>query len=465
MTRKVCSPSVYSMFLLFWLLFKVLGLATASLRSGDSKSKQSARLSFATRPLGTIYNVLLCCAILVSSLFSIPALYIYEYANKSSTTTVIEKIQGISGYLMILGILLYYCVNQPTIKSIGNCLIRVEGKLRLLRYSIDHKRIVWILTIVYVLHIVLFFVTLVTQHVAFLDNPLIWFTDVFPTTLANWLLIQYFSVISLMKMNFVCANHVLRNLCSSSHAADSYAKYLCRSRRVFVNSSTIQSLLQLRNIYDDLFDVSKEISDFYSLPILIGIPFLFYTLLYNFYYLLQPLIIDHESLELLSFVNTVIWIMFLIYPIGLLTVEVTNLLNEVEKIGILVHSLLKCAINGETKSELKQFSLQLLHRKIKFTSYGYFSLDNSMFLSMLGSMSAYLIILLQFQLGSSVNSCNCTESEATLENETLATGVSLREVARYESGNDAGYSDEISAGSFSTRTSFHLTPLSFSYSP
>lgn len=70
------------------------------------------------------------------------------------------------------------------------------------------------------------------------------------------------------------------------------------------------------------------------------------------------------------------------------------------KTGNVIHGLLSCAIGKETKSEvrhnyvklfqglnvttfiidllqLKQFSLQLLHRKIQFTANGYFALNNS----------------------------------------------------------------------------------------
>ncbi|EFN72924.1 Putative gustatory receptor 28b [Camponotus floridanus] len=48
-----------------------------------------------------------------------------------------------------------------------------------------------------------------------------------------------------------------------------------------------------------------------------------------------------------------------------------------EKTGNIVHNVLSCAIGKEARSELKQFSLQILHRKIRFTANGYFTLDNS----------------------------------------------------------------------------------------
>ncbi|XP_011875520.1 PREDICTED: putative gustatory receptor 2a, partial [Vollenhovia emeryi] len=61
--------------------------------------------------------------------------------------------------------------------------------------------------------------------------------------------------------------------------------------------------------------------------------------------------------------------------------------------------------------QLKQFSLQLLHRKLAFTANGYFALDNSFLHSLIGTVATYLVILVQFQMGSSCSSkpqCNCT---------------------------------------------------------
>ncbi|XP_018376825.1 PREDICTED: putative gustatory receptor 28b [Trachymyrmex cornetzi] len=85
----------------------------------------------------------------------------------------------------------------------------------------------------------------------------------------------------------------------------------------------------------------------------------------------------------------------------------------------IVHDLLNCAIGKETKAELKneEFSLQLLHRKIQFTANGYFTLDNTFLHSLTGTMVTYLIILVQFQMGSSQSSINTnyTVSNITIQ--------------------------------------------------
>ncbi|XP_018350971.1 PREDICTED: putative gustatory receptor 28b [Trachymyrmex septentrionalis] len=83
-----------------------------------------------------------------------------------------------------------------------------------------------------------------------------------------------------------------------------------------------------------------------------------------------------------------------------------------KKTGNLVHNLLNCAIEKETNAELKKFSLHLLHRKIQFTANGYFTLDNTFFHSLTGTVVTYLVILVQFHMVNSHSSirqqCNST---------------------------------------------------------
>ncbi|KYM88347.1 Putative gustatory receptor 28b [Atta colombica] len=80
-----------------------------------------------------------------------------------------------------------------------------------------------------------------------------------------------------------------------------------------------------------------------------------------------------------------------------------SIIINMKKTGNIVHNLLNCTIGKETKAELK-FSLQLLHRKIQFTANGYFTLDNTFLYSLIGTVITYLVILVQFQMGSSRSS-------------------------------------------------------------
>ncbi|KAJ9593248.1 hypothetical protein L9F63_015194 [Diploptera punctata] len=62
--------------------------------------------------------------------------------------------------------------------------------------------------------------------------------------------------------------------------------------------------------------------------------------------------------------------------------------------AVLVHKLM--LINSEVTNELQVFSQQLLHRKLHFSACGFFRLDFTLLYSMVGAVTTYIIILLQY---------------------------------------------------------------------
>ncbi|KAJ9599140.1 hypothetical protein L9F63_010408, partial [Diploptera punctata] len=56
------------------------------------------------------------------------------------------------------------------------------------------------------------------------------------------------------------------------------------------------------------------------------------------------------------------------------------------------------SISSSTMGELQLFSLQLLHRKVQFTACGFFPLDFTLLYSIIGAVTTYLVILIQFHL-------------------------------------------------------------------
>ncbi|XP_012055800.1 PREDICTED: putative gustatory receptor 2a [Atta cephalotes] len=331
---------------------------------------------------------------------SIPYRINDDYDEKTNLTVGIEVLQTVLGALVICVILISYCIDQKFLVRIANQLIIIEyeiDRLYDLYYSLRRQRIFYTIIIVCILKICLLILLLCTEILGIQTSPVSWLTDVLPTFYVGWLLIQYFLLVMVIQTDF----------------ADS----LYQTRRIVVNNSVVHQLLQLRDVHCHLCKMSNDVSSFYSLPVLFGIIFLFLTLIYNGYWILSPLLM--KTLDYGTLSNGIIWIIFLIYPISLLTNRITSILIEIKTTGNIVHDLLNCAIGKETKTELKKFSLQLLHRKIQFTANGYFILDNTFLHSLIGTMVTYLVILVQFQMTSLfssvkqqiISSCNSTRRD------------------------------------------------------
>ncbi|XP_018369785.1 PREDICTED: putative gustatory receptor 28a [Trachymyrmex cornetzi] len=77
--------------------------------------------------------------------------------------------------------------------------------------------------------------------------------------------------------------------------------------------------------------------------------------------------------------------------------------NQAMEIGVTVRNMFNSISNKEIKYELQLFSLQLMHRENIFSAKG-FIVDATLLTAMVGSITMYLLILIQFLLMS--NSCD-----------------------------------------------------------
>ncbi|XP_036150079.1 uncharacterized protein LOC105836834 isoform X2 [Monomorium pharaonis] len=332
------------------IFFKLIGLATFTQHIKWKKRTYTFQYS----EFGIVYNVVLSSLMIASNYLSIPMSINMEYENKTNLTVGIEVLQSVLGALMICAILLSYCISQKSLVRIANRLMDAEHEIDRLYHiyrPLRRQRIFCVLLIVCILKVCLLVLLLTSEVLAFHSGPTSWLTDILPTFHVGWLLIQYFLLVAIIQADFADVNQAIQCL-TNVNTHDLRPQSLYQTRRIIVGNSTVHRLLQLRDMHCHLCEISEDVSDFYSLPVLFGLVFLFLTLIYNGYYLLSPLLMADEILEYEVLSNTIIWLIFLIYPISLLTNRITKILIEVGKTGNVVHDLLSYAIGKETKKEM-----------------------------------------------------------------------------------------------------------------
>lgn len=309
------------------IFFKLIGLATFIRRIDTSKKR--TLYTFQYSEFGIIYNGVLISLMLASNYLSIPYRINMKYENKSNLTVAIELVQTVLGTVVICTILLFYCIDQKSFIRIINRLTDIEHEIdHLYRlYSpLQRQRVLWIIIFVCISNNCLLILLLISEVLAFHTTPVSWLADILPTFHVGWLITQYFMLVTIIQADFIDVNQAIQNL---SRTPDLRSQSFYQTRRVIVSNSTVNQLLQLRDVHCHLCEISDNVSDFYSLPILFGITFLFLSLIYNGYYLLSPLLMSDEVLEYLVFSNTTFWLIYLIYPIFLLTNRITKIMNEV----------------------------------------------------------------------------------------------------------------------------------------
>ncbi|XP_026669520.1 putative gustatory receptor 28b isoform X3 [Ceratina calcarata] len=394
--------------LLFWF-YKIVGLGTFSLNKKilEKKEKCSKNVFFFVKSkLGIVYNFLLSCFVIMLYYIVVPFVNDVEYPYKTKFTGTLELSQVLLGCFMTCFILLYFCSNQSAFVRIGNCLILATDTLCRLQQPLSRTNLLCLFIIAYIFNFILL-LTLGISEVLTTSAPYLYHVGtITPVAVLSLFFIQYFTVLVIANAIFVAINRIIKQIQRSS--IDDFNMKIFYNRRLFVSSSGIQLLVQMRELHDYVCNVSTEISRLYSLPTLIVLCFIFYSFLYNVYYFFGPLIMNASFETVIEITAEVceleIYLRAEAFKWALITLQI-------ESTGNIVHALLNRVIDRETKAELEQFSLQLLHRKVKFTAYGYFTLDNSLLRAMIGTVATYMVILIQFQMETppKTRADNCTQ--------------------------------------------------------
>ncbi|CAL1688438.1 unnamed protein product [Lasius platythorax] len=312
------------------IFFKLIGLATFTHRF-DMQKKRTLYI-FQYSKFGIVYNSVLISLMLVSNYISIPFRINLKYETETKLTKWIGIVQAIFGTVVICKVLLFYCVDQKSLVRIMNRLTDIEHEIDCL-YSlynpIRRQRVSCNLIIVCILNTFLLIV-FVTTELLVDPNTVTWLSWTLSTFHVGWLIMQYFMLVTIIQADFADVNRALQNL-SRVSTPDLRPQILCQTRRVIVTNSTVHQLLKLRDVHCHLCEISGTVSDFYSLPILFGVTFLFLTLIYDGYFVLLRLLMSNKEYKDYGFfAYDVFWFIYLIYPLALLTNKITKILNEVE---------------------------------------------------------------------------------------------------------------------------------------
>lgn len=317
--------------LLFFFFFKFAGLATFSLNNRANLNKKNSEntMFFISSKLGILYNLFGSCLIIALSFYSIPITMYADYVHKTIVTITIEIFLIILGCFVMTSTLLFYCIFESVIIRIGNYLINIENVLRHLQQPLNRKHIFNVLFFICLFMLILLIILLITEIKNFNPNPLVLMASIIPLIFVGLLFIQYFFVLNLIYAIFVKLNCIIQSFCRTRYD-DINFKILNQTRCVFMSYSKIQLFIQIRDIYDHLCDISREVSDFYSFSILTALSFIFLVILYNFYYLFLHFV--NDKLNFLLITNAIIWIMLPLSLLALLTSKVTNVINEVGRL-------------------------------------------------------------------------------------------------------------------------------------
>lgn len=259
--------------------------------------------------------------------------------------------------------------------------------------------------------------------------------------------LNYFQMIfyvKLLRFRIHVVNRTLEDLCNDQRMCVMTRKYNFKVARVAHRVDAIDDrqletvnadenyilgkLVILRALYQQLWEQSIRINRLFqwSLPLNIGNDF--FSLLSNCYWVFLFLLKSEKSTEItMSTIRCLTWAILNIVHIFMLSKQCHQTSDAAAQIPISLHKIRNFTTSSNTKFNafIEHFSLQLLHQKIYFSAFGFFTIDYTLIFmviffffknandllfdrehylhlrrtfQVMGTITTYLIILIQFSL-------------------------------------------------------------------
>ncbi|KAM7353381.1 gustatory receptor 28b isoform 2-T2 [Cochliomyia hominivorax] len=247
-------------------------------------------------------------------------------------------------------------------------------------------------------------------------------------------LAMYSCFTKMIEMRYNMMHRVLKNLCHqwdtrsikaiaqkqrSLQCLDSFSMY------TIVSKNPAEIIQESMEIHQLICEAASTANKYFTYQLLTIISIAFLIIVFDAYYVLETLLgkskreSKFKTVEFVTFFSCQM-ILYLIAIISI--VEGSNrAIKKSEKTGGIVHALLNKAKTADVKEKLQQFSMQLMHLKINFTAAGLFNIDRTLYFTISGALTTYLIILLQFTSNTPTvtpNGCDSALAIATNHSQT-----------------------------------------------
>ncbi|XP_039430437.1 uncharacterized protein LOC120413595 [Culex pipiens pallens] len=179
---------------------------------------------------------------------------------------------------------------------------------------------------------------------------------------------------------------------------------LARLNELDERGEIIQSI---KNLYSHLHLLSLNMNKAYGVQLIFTLATLFITvttLLYHCTMKAIRLLLRHPATSedavqrAWTLLSGLLWAMVCAYRVFRICNSCNSAKNEAQQIGCLIHGLGIHSKCSDTKAMVKLLSLQLLQQRVDFTACGLFSIDHGLIFNMVGSVTTYILILLQFDI-------------------------------------------------------------------
>ncbi|XP_026465012.1 putative gustatory receptor 28b [Ctenocephalides felis] len=160
----------------------------------------------------------------------------------------------------------------------------------------------------------------------------------------------------------------------------------------------LQAIRLSCQLHTKLCKISRQLNSAYNIQIILYVALTFVVVVTQLYYValgfMDPVNEYRSTSEIIMSVN---WANYHLIGVIALAVSCHRASKEAARTGVLLHRM-RNRHQSRVKEVIEMWSLQLLHQKLGYTAGGLFSIDMTLVYSIIGSMTTYLVILIQFNM-------------------------------------------------------------------
>ncbi|THK32869.1 putative gustatory receptor 28a [Diachasma alloeum] len=374
----------------------LLGLAPCSIQISTLSTPESGfTFLFSYSRVKCFYHILLIALCIGIITRGVPRLNDVPYPNDSSIGKTIGLALAIMGNVIAAVIILYYLILQRNIIRIGNQVHEFDKiygtklNARSVNMGGISKTFITITLMIFIWIGVLVTESMLPQGIIYIVTSGL--SEVF----VSWLLLQYSLVIHVLEDRFRGLNDSL--LATAAYPVVFTEDALFR-RSVSSNSLIVENLIVIKHARNCVLKLSREVSGFYSFPVLLVIFYCCCCCVDTTYFYVMTVMRpgkDGDDNDLAGFIFCVL---LNLYPIMILSTSVNRFHAETEQTAEIVYDLMEShGTNEDIELLLNNFAVELLHKKVSFNACGLFTLDCTLLHSIFAMIATYLLILVQFK--------------------------------------------------------------------
>ncbi|KAI4489495.1 hypothetical protein M0802_011030 [Mischocyttarus mexicanus] len=222
--------------------------------------------------------------------------------------------------------------------------------------------------------------------------------------------------IRFIKLEFSQLNELLKSMLTTTIDSPQHKRIiLMRNNRqndsasadihlTYKSNEDVIKIKKAKKVHMELIKCAKNINSAYGLHILLSVStstILITILSYNLYNNLIT-----ETYKPSAIISLIYWILFYVMKVivisHLCATTVAELyINSIyfilhaSNIGDIICDLYIPTTSKEFRAEISEFTVQLIQNPLSFTSCGFFHVDHSLIRNLIGSVTTYLVILIQ----------------------------------------------------------------------